>query len=234
MRPASRGWLDEGRGELMRARGGEATLILVRHGETEWNLSGRIQGHLDSPLTALGSEQGRRVTERLSGFKIGAVYASDVGRATVTAELIATPHGLTVTQVGALRERCYGDFEGRTLQELSQHDAATVKTWLADRQQLAPPHGETQPQMAERVVTALREIAGKHLGEMVAVATHGGPIKSAVFSILQAPLSAWDRTWVSNGSITILRGKPELLRVACYNDTCHLDSTFVRAKGIED
>ncbi len=218
----------------MRSHNGEATLLLVRHGETEWNITSRIQGYLDSPLSALGSEQGRRVAEHLSRLEIKAVYASDVGRATVTADLIARHHGLTVQQLPALRERCYGDFEGHTLEELTQQNEAAVKTWLADRQRFAPPNGETQPQLAARVMAALYEIAGKHLGELVAVATHGGPIKSALLEIMQAPITAWNRTWVSNGSITILRGTPELLRIACYNDTCHLDSTLVRPTGIEN
>ncbi len=218
----------------MRSHSGEATLLLIRHGETEWNITGRIQGYRDSALSALGREQGRRVAERLSNLRLAAVYASDAGRATVTADLIARHHGLIVQQLPALRERCYGDFEGHTLEELSRQNEALVKTWLADRQQLAPPNGETQPEMAARVMAALYEIAGKHLGELVAVATHGGPIKSALLAILQAPISAWHHTWVSNGSITTLRGTQELLRVACYNDTCHLDSTLIKPAGIEN
>ena len=94
------------------------TLILVRHGETEWNLAGRIQGHTDSRLTERGREEGRRVAERLANLEVAAVYASDLGRARETGEIIAAPHGLSVQTAPDLRERCYGEFEGKTLAQI--------------------------------------------------------------------------------------------------------------------
>ncbi len=69
---------------------------------------------------------------------------------------------------------------------------------------------------------ALSEIISRHPGTTVVVSTHGGPIKSAVFAVLEIPVTSWDRTWVANGSITVLRGTPDSLRIATYNDTCHL------------
>ena len=210
------------------------TLILVRHGETEWNLAGRIQGHSDSRLTALGAEQGRRAAERLAGLDIAAVYASDLGRARETGELIAVPHGLAVKTVQELRERCYGAFEGKTAEEIRGEDPEAFERWLGDRLGLAPPGGETQQELSERVVGALRGIAGAHPGRTVAVATHGGPIKSAVFAVLEIPIGSWDRAWVSNGSVTVLRGNRGELKVDCFNDTSHLDLAAARGPGVED
>jgi len=200
-------------------------LILVRHGETQWNLEGRIQGQSDSQLTSRGAAEGRRAAERLAGLKLAAVYASDSGRARETADLIAAPHRLDVITKPELRERCYGEFEGKTGPEIRETDAEALQTWLSDRQRVAPPGGETQAELSERVMRALREIAGAHPGETVAVATHGGPIKSAVFAILDIPIDSWNRTWIANGSVTVLRGTPEELRVASFNDTSHLDQT---------
>ncbi|MFB3882028.1 MAG: histidine phosphatase family protein [Armatimonadota bacterium] len=219
----------------MADRENRTTVILVRHGETEWNATGRIQGHGDSPLTALGLEQGRRVAERLAREKIAAVYASTLSRARDTGELIAAPHGLSVQLVADLRERSYGSYEGLTLDEIREREPAALATWLShpNRELLAAPGGENQPQMSARVMPALKEIVAAHPGETVAVAAHGGPIKSAVFAILSIPITAWDLTWVSNGSITVLRGTPEKLRVACVNDTCHLDSVFTPPRSIE-
>ena len=210
------------------------TLILVRHGETEWNLAGRIQGHSDSRLTARGAEQGRRAAERLAGLDIAAVYASDLGRARETGDIIAAPHGLPVQTVQGLRERCYGAFEGRTAEEIRAADPYAFERWLGDRQGLAPPGGETQQELSERVVGALAEIAGAHPGETVAVATHGGPIKSAIFAVLEIPIGSWDRTWVSNGSVTVFLGSSDELKVACFNDTSHLDVEAARGEGVED
>jgi len=210
------------------------TLILVRHGETEWNVAGRIQGHSDSRLTALGAEQGRRAAERLAGLDISTVYASGLGRARETGEIIAAPHGLAVKTVQELRERCYGAFEGRTAEEIRGETPEVFERWLGDRQGLAPPGGETQQELSERVMGALREIAGAQPGQTVAVATHGGPIKSAVFAVLEIPIGSWDRTWVSNGSVTILKGDQGEMKVACFNDTSHLDLEAAGGEGVED
>jgi broad specificity phosphatase PhoE len=138
--------------------------------------------------------------------------------------MIAAHHDLAVTSRVELRERCYGKLEGRSLEEAEQSEGEWVTAWMADRQRIAPPGGETQAQMSERVMAALREIAGSHPGEIVAVGTHGGPIKSAVFHILGAPVERWSSTFVANGSITILRGTPDMLRLASFNDTWHLDA----------
>ena len=210
------------------------TLILVRHGETEWNLAGRIQGHSDSGLTARGAEQGRRAGERLAGLDISTVYASDLGRARETGEIIAAPHGLAVKTVQELRERCYGAFEGKTAEEIRRETPEVFERWLGDRQGLAPPGGETQQELSERGRGARGEIARAHPGGTVAVATHGGPIKSAVFAVLEIPIGSWDRTWVSNGSVTVLKGNRDELKVACFNDTSHLDLAAARGPGVED
>ncbi len=207
----------------MPARNQETTVVLVRHGETEWNLKGRIQGQSDSRLTERGRKQGQCAAERLAARRLAAVYASDSGRARETGELIAAPHRLEVVTTRDLRERCYGEFEEKTREEIEATDAETFRRWFSDRQRLAPPGGETQAELAKRVMRALREIAGAHPGETVAVATHGGPIKSILFAILGVPITSWDRTWVANGSITVVRGTPDDLRIAAYNDTCHLD-----------
>ncbi len=201
----------------------EATLILVRHGETEWNAEGRIQGQADSPLTEAGLEQARQTARSLADLTVAAVYSSDAGRARETAVLLAAPHGVDVETRKGLRERCFGVLEGLTLDEARRRDSALVERWLADRINLAPPGGETEGEMCERVLAVLREVAVQHLGETVLLSTHGGPIKSAVLRVLRAPMSSWDLTWVANGSITTVRGTPDLLRLASYNDTCHLD-----------
>lgn len=133
-----------------------------------------------------------------------------------------------------LRERNYGQFEGKTPEEIMAVAPGAFETWLANRQRLAPPAGETQPELSARVMRAVREIVGSHPGDTVVVAGHGGPIKSVLFAVLGIPIDSWDRTWVSNGSVTILRGTPGELRVACFNDTSHLDSAIAPTRGVEN
>jgi broad specificity phosphatase PhoE len=122
-----------------------------------------------------------------------------------------------------LRERCYGVLEGKTLEEVGATAGAWFVSWEADRIQKSPPAGETQPEMCQRVMDALCEIAQAHPNQTVVAAVHGGPIKSAVYDLLHIPLSLWNLTFISNGSLTTLRGTPELMRVVSFNDTCHLD-----------
>ncbi len=211
----------------------DATLVLVRHGETTWNSIGRIQGHSNSPLNELGIEQGRRAAQQLAKLKVKAVYASDMSRAIETAKLIATSHKLQVLTSPALRERNYGVLEGKTLEEAGRTQGTWFLGWQADRR-AAPPAGESQDQMCERFMAALRELARVHAGQTVVVTTHGGPIKAALYEILRIPVSLWRLTWIDNGSITVLRGTPDVMRVACFNDTCHLAGVALHVNEAED
>ncbi len=199
----------------------DATLILVRHGETAWNSQGRIQGHSNSSLNELGREQANRAAQQLSQHKVHALYSSDSSRAVETAKLIAAPHQLQVHASERLRERNYGVLEGKTIEEASRTQGTWFITWQADRRG-APPAGESHDEMAERIIEALREVARVHAKQSVVVVTHGGPIKASIYETLRIPVSLWKLTWIDNGSITVLRGTPDVLRVACLNDTCHL------------
>lgn len=204
----------------------DTTLILVRHGESVWNLEGRVQGQQQGRLTAQGRDQGQRLADRLSRAKLDAVYSSDLARARETAELIAAPHGLAVELREDLRERSFGVLEGKTLDEAARTMGPWFLLWQEDRLRNSPPGGETQPEMCARVMEALRDIASSHPGAQVAVSTHGGPVKSAVYDVLRIPLSLWTLTFIANASITILRGIPDLMRLVTFNDVCHLEPAW--------
>ena len=210
----------------------DATLILVRHGETRWNAEGRIQGHSDSSLNELGREQGQRVAERLASLKIQAIYSSDVSARVETARFIAAPHQLKVHTSDMLRERNYGVLEGKTLEEAGRTQGTWFMSWQADRRG-APPAGESHDEMTVRIITALRKVAEMHAKQTVVVVSHGGPIKAAVYETLRIPITLWKLTWIENGSITTLRGTPDVMRVACLNDTCHLAGLALHANEAE-
>jgi len=212
-------------GRPMGDAGSDATLILVRHGETVWNVEGRVQGQRHSALTDRGWDQTRRVAHRLATTKLDAVYSSDLQRAFEAAEFLAASHKLTAKSLPALRERNFGVLEGKTLDEAARTEGSWLLTWQADGLLKSPPDGESQPDMCERVMDALREIADVHLGRSVAVVTHGGPIKSAVYDVLRIPISLWNLTFISNGSITVIRGNRDVMRLVCLNDACHLETT---------
>ena len=153
------------------------TLLLVRHGETDWNRDGRWQGHADTPLNERGREQARALAARLDGEPIAAVYASDLARARETAEIVAASLGLEVRVDPRLREIHFGGWEGLTSAEIEQRFPEEVARWRADDGANAFAGGETYARMGERVVDALSEIAAAHPTQTVLVILHGGPIR---------------------------------------------------------
>jgi broad specificity phosphatase PhoE len=148
------------------------TILLVRHGETDWNLDRRLQGHSDQPLNATGREQARGLAEELAGEELDAVYSSDLSRASETARIIAEARGLEVTALPELRERHFGTWEGLTDDEIGQRFPEAAKGILGD--------GETREEMDRRVVGVLQRIAAEHPDGTVLVISHGGPLR-AVF-----------------------------------------------------
>jgi alpha-ribazole phosphatase len=153
------------------------TLLLVRHGETDWNRDGRWQGQTDTELNERGRGQARALAAELDGEPIAAAYASDLARAQQTAELIATPRGLGVRTDPRLRELHFGGWEGLTTAEIEERYPDQVARWRADDGSHAFAGGETYVQMGERVVQALSEIAAAHPSETVLVVLHGGPMR---------------------------------------------------------
>jgi broad specificity phosphatase PhoE len=147
-----------------------ATLLLVRHGETDWNREGRVQGHSDVPLNDTGRAQARALAEQLATEQVDAVYSSDLRRARDTAREVARASGHAVTTTSALREKHFGSWEGLTHDEILSRDANALSGPWSD--------GEPREEMADRVLDALREIAARHEGETVLVVSHGGPLRA--------------------------------------------------------
>jgi broad specificity phosphatase PhoE len=137
------------------------TLLLVRHGETDWNAEGRLQGHTDRPLNPYGREQAKALAERVADDGIRAVYASDLSRARETAEIVGERLGLTVVIDPDLREKNWGSWEGLTGAERDGVEYV----------------GETAQEHSERILRAVRRIAERHPGERVLVVTHGGSMR---------------------------------------------------------
>jgi broad specificity phosphatase PhoE len=145
------------------------TILLVRHGQTDWNLSRRLQGHTDLPLNERGREQARVLAAELAEEPIDAVYSSDLVRAHETARIVAERHGLDVTAIDDLRERHFGTWEGLSDDEIqTRFPEAAAGVW---------GDGETREAMARRVFDALQRIADTHPGGHVLVVSHGGPLR---------------------------------------------------------
>jgi probable phosphoglycerate mutase len=136
------------------------TLLLVRHGETDWNADGRLQGQTDRPLSDYGRRQARQLADELAGEEFDAVYASDLSRARETAEIVGERLGLPVELDAELREKDWGTWEGLTSVE-------------RDRVEFV---GESTDAHQERMLRALRRISERHPGRVLVV-THGGSMR---------------------------------------------------------
>lgn len=153
------------------------TILLARHGETDWNREGRFQGHADPPLNATGRAQAIELSVVLAGEELAAVYSSPLRRAFETAEIVAASHGLEAVPVEALREVDVGSWSGLTRAEVEERFPKQYARWRDYGQ--GWEDGETYDDMGVRVVAALLQLAARHDGERVLVVTHGGPIRAA-------------------------------------------------------
>lgn len=153
--------------------GQPAEFWLVRHGQTDWNIQRRYQGHKDIPLNAAGREQARVLAADLNDASFAAVYSSDLSRAVETAAILTENQPMTIITDLRLREIAMGDWEGRTLAEVSSEhpgsDGGLVYTEVHSR----APGGESLAEVAARVRAFADEIAAKHPGQVVLVVSHG-------------------------------------------------------------
>jgi len=150
------------------------TLLLVRHGETDWNRDGRWQGHSDTQLNELGREQAARVADDLD--EVDVVYASDLARARETAEIVAERLGLDVHVDERLRERGFGAWEGKTRAEIEAEFADAHARWLAGEGPGADD-AEAFETFGARVNDFLQDVLRRHPDETVLIVSHGGAIR---------------------------------------------------------
>jgi len=195
-------------------------LWLIRHGETQWNVDQRVQGHLDVPLSERGVEQARRLAAWLAEERLDAIYSSDLQRARVTAEVIAK--GRPVYDDRRLREAHFGLFEGLTGSESQAAYPEAFAAWRADSIRHRPPQGETVEVLRDRCLEALSEHLPKHPKQVVAVVCHGGPIRALVCGLLQLPLEASPKFRVENTSITRFLFTERGPMLTGFNDVSHL------------
>jgi 2,3-bisphosphoglycerate-dependent phosphoglycerate mutase len=197
-------------------------IILVRHGETDWNATGRIQGHNDTPLNVAGRQQARRAAQRLACEPVRALYSSDLARACETATIIGQPLGLTVVTSPRLRERQYGAWEGLTAAEIQARYPEQYAEWRARSTDFAPPQGETRIQLLTRALAELQTIARRHVREVVVVVTHGGLCYVLINHILGSVDGDRREFTFGNASIHTLEVTEDRWSVISMNETAHL------------
>ena len=159
------------------------TIYLVRHGESEWNVQSLMQGKTSGvPLTKTGIRQAREIAAKLKAIRFAAIFSSDLMRARQTAQIIAYQRKLAVITARAIRERSFGAYEGKTLEQYQEDLKETLDKFEALSDKNKPrfkfPHGiEGIGEMMARVITWLREVAVAYPGKNVLVISHGGVLR---------------------------------------------------------
>ena len=205
---------------------GRATrVLLVRHGQTDWNAQARLQGHTDIPLNAEGRAQAERLAAALQGETLDAVYSSDLQRAHATAQALAQATRAPLAVHAGLRERAFGRFEGVHITEIEQRWPDDAARWRRREPGFAPADGgESLLDFYARCVEAATRLAEAHPGGAIALVAHGGVLDCLYRAAARVALDA-PRSWVvANAAINRLLHTDSGFALVGWNDDAHLQA----------
>jgi 2,3-bisphosphoglycerate-dependent phosphoglycerate mutase len=197
-------------------------LILIRHGETDYNRQQRFQGQIDVPLNPTGHEQARRLAQALAGERFDLLISSDLRRARETAMPLQRHARALLAQPG-LREQSFGVLEGLDVAGVKARHPLLWVQWLRHEADYALPEGESTRQFHARVITAVRELAQAHSGKTVVVVTHGGVLDMLWRTVHGAPLHGPRECAIPNTGINRLRWRGNRLDIERWAEDAHLD-----------
>lgn len=201
-------------------------LFLIRHGETDWNSEGRIQGHTDTPLNARGILQAQQLAARLAGEQIDALYTSPLARARTTAEIIARQTGIAAICDERLKEKGIGELEGLTADEFRQRYPDLFAQWHANATRVDLPGEENIAVFHQRTHTFLTDLHARHAdAARVGIVSHGGTLGMLVATMIGLDIARRFPFWFDNASITRVEFNATRPRIRLLNDTCHLNGT---------
>lgn len=202
------------------------SIVLIRHGETDWNAQRRLQGHIDIGLNAAGERQADALAAALAGQRFDAIYASDLSRASQTAASLAGPHGLPVHCEPGLRERCYGIFEGLLYRDIEARYPGQFAAWQSRDVDAVMPSGQREAesfrQFYARATAAIGTLARRHAGQQIAIVAHGGVLECAYRAALGLPLASARDFAVRNASINRFTYRDGNLALTGWGDIAHL------------
>jgi broad specificity phosphatase PhoE len=207
-------------------------VYLVRHGETDWNQDGRIQGQTDIPLNDRGRRQAEALAERLANVSLDLIYTSDLSRARETSTIIAAkqPHQVPMVPTQELRECNYGLWEGLTCDEVSRRFEEDWENWIRGGRIGYPTGGEDFLSLFRRAGRVFDAAAQEE--KEILISAHGGPIQAILCHALGIGQSFRSRFVVTNCSFSALECRPgHLPRIIFLNDTYHLNGLYIRASS---
>lgn len=186
------------------------TIILWRHGQTDWNVANKFQGHTDIPLNAVGEYQVKHAARLVVDMKPTSIISSDLIRAHKTAQALSDINGLSITIDARLRETNCGKWEGLTGEEIRAIDLENLREWSLGGDNPAGGTGDRRSEVGARAKAAIEDyLAGKD-NEILIVATHGGTARAIIGSYLELPIPYWSKIGgLSNASWSVLSHSPK-------------------------
>ena len=197
-------------------------LILIRHGETDWNVQGRFQGQIDVPLNAMGLRQAALMAERMARERGDVFYCSDLLRTRQTAAPAAARLALGAVPDAALREQHFGVLEGLSFDEVKARHPDELAAWLRHDPDYALPGGESVRSFHARVLAAVRVLAAQHAGLRLAIVTHGGVLDMIYRTVHALPLVGPRTCPIPNAGLNRLRLRSDALEIVSWADDAHL------------
>jgi probable phosphoglycerate mutase len=198
-------------------------VTLIRHGETEWNLSGRWQGHADSPLSKRGIAQAEALGKRVKPGDFDFLYSSDLQRAMHTSRLLGAPSGWEAIPREDLRERDLGVLEALTTEEMLEREPEVYRSFRNDGPAYAPPGGESFQQFYERCANAVEQISAAHEGSKIGIVAHGGVLGAFFRYAMNIPLEAERNFVLLNCSLNRFEKKENGWNLLSWGDVAHLE-----------
>jgi alpha-ribazole phosphatase/probable phosphoglycerate mutase len=198
-------------------------LFLVRHGQTDWNLTRHFQGQSDVPLNETGRQQATALVKRLSNQSFEAIYSSDLQRAVETVKICRSDWQSNLRQDPRLREVNFGDWEGLTYNEIKEKYPDSLATWERDVYSSSPLNGETLEDLAKRAQSFLDDLLQKHNDQTVLVVAHGGVLQVMVCLALKLSPKMYWQFYLSTASLSQISFYPAGAILNLLNDTSHLE-----------
>jgi probable phosphoglycerate mutase len=198
------------------------TFYIVRHGQTNWNILGKTQGHGNSDLTPKGENQALELSKAIKEYPIDYIYSSDLGRAVQTAEIIGSTIGVDIIQTPSLREMGFGDWEGLLIEEIKKDHAKTYETWRNQPHLANIPNGETLHIIKDRVDAFIKELNEKYDNKHILLVSHSVTVRVMLLSFLNSGVENIYRIKQDNTALNIVEYRDYGPVVIKMNDTSHM------------
>lgn len=197
-------------------------LLLVRHGESTWNQTGRYQGRIDTELSELGHRQSSALAERLQDIPLEAAYSSPLRRSMTTAIYVATSHGLDLRIEPDLTEIDHGLWNGLLREEVEKRFGPLLQLWFVSPSRVQMPGGESLAQVGARAMRVISRILEAYPQGTVVLCSHDAVLRACLCQFLGLGLDLFWSLKLDNGSVSTLDFREGEAYLVCLNDTCHL------------